>query len=127
MRRGSGMCTGKACAAIDTEERRALHYAGQFKFDHADLRPPFRPESYADAVVAADAAGFPVIVVDSGSHVWAGDGGVLDWQDEELTRMAGGDYAKAEGVQKGALDKPTKAPQHRGEKPLPDTAHLIPG
>src|SRR5258708_34777413 len=106
MRRGSGMCTGKACAAIDTEERRALHYADEFKFDHVELRPPFRPESYADAVVAADASGYPVIVVDSGSHVWAGDGGVLDWQDEELTRMAGDDYAKRERVKMAAWIKP---------------------
>src|SRR5213593_3714167 len=87
MRLASGICAGKPFAVIDTENRRALHYADQFKFEHAELRPPFRPQSYADAVVAADAANYPVIVVDSGSHVWAGDGGVLDWQDEELNRM----------------------------------------
>lgn len=87
MRLASGICGSKPFAVIDTENRRALHYADQFRFDHAELRPPFRPQAYSDAVVAADAAGYPVIVVDSGSHVWAGDGGVLDWQEDELDEM----------------------------------------
>ena len=41
---------GKRFAVIDTEARRALHYAGQFQFDHAELRPPFRPDSYVEAI-----------------------------------------------------------------------------
>jgi hypothetical protein len=48
---------------------------------------PFRPEHYTEAIVAADKAGYPVIVVDSTSHVWAGDGGCLDWHDEIVEQM----------------------------------------
>jgi len=110
---------------IDTENRRALHYADQFKFDHAELRPPFRPASYADAVVAADAAGYPVIIVDSGSHVWAGDGGVLDWQEDELERMAGDDYAKRERVKMAAWIKPKMAHKQMVQKLLQVKAHII--
>lgn len=87
MRLASGIAGDKPFAVIDTENRRALHYADQFTFDHAELRAPFRPDAYADAVMAADAAGYPVILVDSGSHVWAGDGGMLDWHDEILANM----------------------------------------
>ena len=96
MRLAAGISGSKPFAVIDTEAGRAKHYADQFKFDHAELHPPFRPAAYAEAVMAADAAGYPVIVVDSVSHVWAGDGGVLDWQEEELTRMAGDDWKKRE-------------------------------
>lgn len=84
MRLASGIAGDKRFAVIDTEAGRAKHYADQFKFDHGDLKPPFRPDAYAEAIKAADDAGYPVIVVDSVSHVWAGTGGVLDWQEDEL-------------------------------------------
>lgn len=82
-----GLAGGRKFAVIDTENGRAKHYAKHFKFDHAVMRPPFRPFAYADAVRQADEAGYPVIVVDSGSHGWAGEGGVLDWREEILEAM----------------------------------------
>jgi hypothetical protein len=120
-----GIAGDKPFAVIDTENRRALHYADAFKFDHAELKPPFRPQAYADAVLAADAAGYPVIVIDSGSHVWAGDGGVLDWQEEELERMAGSDYAKRERVKMAAWIKPKMAHKQMVQKLLQVKAHII--
>src|SRR3989304_2014365 len=92
MRLASGICGDKPFAVIDTEAGRAKHYADAFKFDHGDLKPPFRPNTYAEAIKAADEAGYPVIVVDSASHEHAGEGGLLDWHDEELNRMAGDDF-----------------------------------
>jgi len=125
MRLASGISGGKPFAVIDTENRRALHYADQFKFDHAELRPPFRPEAYSDAVLAADKAGYPVIMIDSGSHVWAGDGGVLDWQDEELDRMAGTDWKKREACKMAAWIKPKMAHKQMVQKLLQVKAHII--
>ena len=69
-------------AAIDTEARRMSHYADRFKFDVADLAPPFRPLRFAEAAEAAEKAGYAVLVIDSMTHEWAGEGGVLDWHDE---------------------------------------------
>src|SRR4051812_26489648 len=66
LRLASGIAGDKPFAFIDTENRRGLHYADQFNFHHADLRAPFRPQAYADAIQAADEAGYPVIVIDSG-------------------------------------------------------------
>lgn len=88
------MSGGKRFAVVDTENGRAKHYADHFQFDSADLGAPFRPERYAEAIQAADAAGYDVIVVDSMSHEWAGDGGILDWQEEEFQRMGGRDAVK---------------------------------
>lgn len=93
----SGIADGRPFAVIDTEARRALHYADRYKFDHGDLRPPFRPQAYVDAIAAADAAGYPVIVVDSASHEWAGEGGLLDWHDEELSAIVERKREFAEG------------------------------
>lgn len=80
-------------AFIDTEAGRGLHYApaagekpgpARFGFQYADMRPPFSPEAYMQAIAAADQAGFGAIVVDSTSHIWEGDGGVQDWHDRIL-------------------------------------------
>jgi hypothetical protein len=107
MRLASGIVgPEKKFAVIDTEARRSLHYADAFKFDICDLHPPFRPSAYADAIQAADKAGYEVIVVDSMSHEWASDGGVLDWQEEELQRMAGDNYAKREACKMAAWIRP---------------------
>lgn len=125
MRLSSGIAGGKSFAVIDTEAGRSKHYADDFKFDHADLTPPFTPDAYAEAIVAADKAGYPVIVVDSVSHVWAGDGGVLDWQEAELTRMAGDNYGKREACKMAAWIKPKLSHKHMVQKLLQVRAHLI--
>ena len=125
MRLAKGICGDKPFALIDTEAGRAKHYADQFQFDHGDLKPPFRPDSYTDAIVAADKAGYPVVVVDSMSHVWAGDGGVIDWQDEELDRMAGTDWKKREACKMAAWIKPKMAHKQMVNKLLQVRAHII--
>ena len=125
MRLASGIANGKPFAVIDTEARRALHYADQFNFDHAEIHAPFRPDNYIEAIKAADEAGYPVIVVDSMSHVWAGDGGVLDWQEDELDRMAGQDWKKRESVKMAAWIKPKMSHKKMVQSLLQVKAHLI--
>lgn len=125
MRLATGIAGDKPFCVIDTEAGRAKHYADRFHFDHGDLAPPFRPERYAEAIAAADAAGYPVIVVDSMTHEWSGDGGVLDWQEEELTRMAGDDWKKREAVKMAAWIRPKQGHKHMVAKLLQVRAHLI--
>lgn len=91
MELAAGIAGDKPFAVIDTEARRALHYADRFKFDHGDLRPPFRPRAYAEAIEAADKSGYPVIVVDSASHEHAGEGGILDMHEELLDQFCARD------------------------------------
>ncbi len=73
--------TGKI-AFIDTEARRGLHYADQFQFIHADMRPPFRPENFLAGIKAAEKSGAEVIIIDSFSHEYDGEGGIMDWATE---------------------------------------------
>src|SRR5215470_11276783 len=61
---------------IDTEARRGLHYASQFQFMHADMRPPFSPERFVEGIRAAEEAGAEVVVLDSFSHEYDGEGGI---------------------------------------------------
>lgn len=125
MRLAAGIAGDKPFAVIDTENRRALHYADQFSFDHLELDAPFRPERYVEAIQAADKAGYPVIVVDSMSHEWAGDGGILDWNEAELDRMAGDDWAKRERVKMAAWIKPKLAHKKMVQELLRVKAHVI--
>lgn len=125
MRLAAGISGDKPFAVIDTEAGRALHYADQFKFDHGDLKPPFSPQCYAEAILAADAAKYPVIVVDSTTHEWAGEGGVLEMHDAELDRMAGDDYAKRERVKMAAWIRPKMDHKRMVQRLLQVRAHLI--
>ncbi|MDE1871765.1 MAG: AAA family ATPase [Candidatus Micrarchaeota archaeon] len=120
MRLAIGIAGEKRFCVIDTEAGRAKHYADQFAFDHGDLKPPFTPDAYAEAIHAADAAGYPVIVVDSMSHEWAGDGGILDMQEAEFQRMGGRDSAKL-----ASWIKPKMAHKQMVQKLLQIRAHLI--
>src|SRR5262245_24721634 len=88
MRLASGLAGDKNFAVIDTENGRASMYADQFKFDVGELAAPFTPDAYLEAIIAAEKAGYGVILVDSMSHEWAGEGGILDMQEAELDRMA---------------------------------------
>jgi hypothetical protein len=126
MRLASGIVgQGNRFAVIDTESRRALHYADMFQFDHLELSAPFRPKEYADAIQAADKAGYKAIVVDSFSHSWSGEGGVLDWQEEELTRMAGDDWKKREACKMASWIKPKMANKQMIQRLLQVKSNLI--
>lgn len=90
-----GLAGGKPFAIIDTENGRALHYADYFpEMRHAHLRAPFNPAAYLEAISDADEQGFPVIVVDSASHEWEGEGGVLEMQEAAFKRMGSRESAR---------------------------------
>ena len=125
MELASGIAGDKPFAVIDTEAGRALHYADRFRFDHGELRPPFRPGAYAEAIAAADAANYPVIVVDSASHEHAGEGGLLDYHDEILDRMAGDDWKKREACNMRAWVEPKTEHKRFVQRLLQLRAHLI--
>jgi hypothetical protein len=124
-RLAAGICADKPFAVIDTEAGRAKHYADAFRFDHADLSPPFTPDAYAEAILAADAARYGVIIVDSMSHEWASEGGCLEMQEAELERMAGDDYRKREACRMSAWIRPKMAHKKMVQRLLQVRAHLI--
>lgn len=101
--------TGGDIYGIDTEARRMLHYADNFKFKHVDFKAPFGSLDYLAAIRQCVDAGAKVVVVDQLSYEHDGPGGMLDFQERELDRLAGDDYAKRERVKMLAWQKPKAA------------------
>lgn len=91
---------------LDTEARRALHYADLFKFRHVPFQAPYSPLDYLDAIEYCVAKGAKTIVVDSCSHEHEGPGGVLEMHARNVERLSGGDKAKAERVKMLAWSQP---------------------
>lgn len=69
---------GKRIAVIDTENHSAALYADEFEFDTLEIEPPYTIDKYLDALQAAVDAKYDVLVIDSISHAWAGEGGLLE-------------------------------------------------
>lgn len=65
-------------AFLDTEAGRGSHYAHLTNYDIMDLAPPFTPSRYLEAIEAAEEAGYDALIIDSISHEWEGEGGVLE-------------------------------------------------
>lgn len=73
---------------VDTENRSADLYAETMKagvhipeFPKIDLDPPYTTEKYIEAIKAFEDYGVDVIIIDSLSHAWAGEGGLLEQKD----------------------------------------------
>ncbi len=47
-------------------------------FDVLEINPPYTIDKYVKAIEAAQAAGYDILIADSISHAWAGEGGLLD-------------------------------------------------
>lgn len=103
---------------VDTEQGSSDLYDRLCEFDVIDLKPPFTPERYIEAIDAAEAAGADAIIIDSISHEWNGKGGCLELVDE-IAR------AKFKGNTWSAWSELT--PRHRAfiDRMLRSSAHII--
>lgn len=105
----------------DTENKSALYYRGRGmatpdgdvrigKFTHIPFDPPYDPRYYSAMIEQATAAGLVVLVIDSVTHEWTGDGGCLD-----LQRKVGGraqDWAFVSPLHTKFIDDIRFAPLH---------------
>ena len=71
----------------NTERSRGVYYADQFDYDIVDLEKPFNPEKYIEFIEFAVEEGYDILILDSTSPEWEGEGGCL-----ELHTLAGGKY-----------------------------------
>ncbi|PZQ21148.1 MAG: hypothetical protein DI569_12850 [Sphingopyxis macrogoltabida] len=90
---------------LDAENRRGSLYAEALReadpptderFLIGDLYAPFSPQRYIDSILAFQEAGVEVLVIDSGSHEWEGQGGCEDIANAGNPRMPNWKLAKAE-------------------------------
>lgn len=82
----------------DTDNSRARLYADAFDFMHLDLHEPFRPMLFERAALAAQEQKADVLVIDNFAAEWNGPGGILEWHEEELNRMAGDNFQRRESL-----------------------------
>lgn len=76
----SGM--GGPIAMIDTEQGSGELYADLCDYDVCTLTAPFTPHKYIQAIRKAESSGYSVLIIDSLSHAWAGEGGLLEEVDK---------------------------------------------
>lgn len=109
-------------ALIDTEHERGRFYAerqdlstGQFLY--APLMPPYSPDKYIEYVKeAAKAVGETgVVIIDSFSHAWDNEGGVLDIKSQIAQRQGKNDYSawdEAGKIQNNLINAILSVPCH---------------
>jgi hypothetical protein len=81
---------GGRVAVLDTERGSASLYADLLEFDTLDLDPPYTPERFAEAIEAAESAGYDTLILDSITHEWSGVGGCLELVDGIARSRYGG-------------------------------------
>lgn len=78
---------GKRVRFIDTERGSASKYANRFDFDVYELTAPYTAARYLEAIRQGGSdPETGVLVVDSLSHAWAGEGGSLEKADAEKAK-----------------------------------------
>jgi hypothetical protein len=107
---------GGKCVVIDTEEGSSDLYDHLHEFDVIDLRPPFSPEAYIEAINAAEQAGYEIIIVDSVTHCWSGPGGCLEILEDVAKAQFRGNTWSAFSVitprWRAFVDKLLRSPAH---------------
>ena len=107
---------GGRTVVIDTEEGSSDLYDHLHEFDVIDLRPPFSPEAYIEAITAAEAAGYEVIIIDSVTHCWSGPGGCLEILEDVAKAQFRGNTWSAFSVitprWRAFVDKILRSPAH---------------
>lgn len=86
------LAEGGTIAVIDTENGSASLYADRYGFDVLNLAPPYTSARYIEALEAAIEAGYTAIVIDSLSHQWMGEGGILSRKEALDARPGSNSY-----------------------------------
>lgn len=74
-----GLCNSwEEVGIICTENGSANLYAHLGDYNVLELEPPFTPNKYINGILAAEEAGIKCLVIDSATHAWAGQGGLLE-------------------------------------------------
>lgn len=74
-----GLCNSwDKIVVIDSESNSAHLYSDFGNYSVVSIAKPFSPEKYAQALELCESQGFEVIIIDSISHEWEGQGGILD-------------------------------------------------
>lgn len=77
---------GGKIGLIDTEHGSGDLYAHLGEYDVIAIEAPYTTQKYVQAISTFEQAGYSTIIIDSLTHAWAGDGGLLDKQGKMADR-----------------------------------------
>jgi len=122
-----GLAKGGTVAMINAEGAKGHQYSDKFDYLAADLEAPFRPERYTEALKAALALEPrpAVVIIDSVSHMHDGPGGILEYHEDELDRLAGSDEKRRQRSTWSAWVKPKAAENEFIYQMLSADCHLV--
>lgn len=80
----SGMTDWNKIALIDSENGSGELYSDLGEYNVLPLTAPFTPEKYTEAIKVCEEAGMEVIIIDSVTHEWDGEGGLLEVHSKML-------------------------------------------
>lgn len=83
---------GGKIGLIDTENGSGDLYANLGNYDIIQVQAPYTINKYREAVKAFEDAGYSTIILDSLSHAWAAEGGLLDKQGKITDAGKGNSY-----------------------------------
>ncbi|MFV0422222.1 ATP-binding protein [Oleidesulfovibrio sp.] len=106
---------GGSIAMIDTERGSGELYSHLCAYDACQVEPPYTPQKYIEAIRFAERAGYTTIIIDSLTHAWAGQGGLLEEVDKRKGR--GNDFTAWRDI----------TPQHNAlvDAMLQSSCHII--
>ena len=90
---------GGKTALVDTENASASLYADRFDFDSLNIDPPYTVAKYVEAIKGAVKLGYDNLVIDSLTHAWAGDGGLLS-KKEAMDSRGGNSFTNWSSITK---------------------------
>jgi AAA domain len=111
------LADGGKIAVIDTERDSAKLYADRFDFDTLSMSAPYHPDRLVEVLKAAEDEGYAVVVIDSLTHFYNGQGGLL-----EIVDLAG---AKANGNGFAGWKVATPIQQRMVDTMLSFNGHII--
>lgn len=83
---------GGKIAMIDTENGSGNVYSDLCDYDICNLSAPYYPQKYIQCIHEAEKAGYEIIIIDSISHEWNGEGGCLDLHTRETASGKGNSF-----------------------------------
>lgn len=111
-----GMSPDKKFVVIDTERRSADLYAHLANFDVLSLDKPYTPEKYIAAIHYCEEMDYDVIIIDSLTHAWAGEGGALEMHDKitqaSTSKNSYMAWGKITPLQNRLIDSMLQSPSH---------------
>ncbi|SNQ43834.1 AAA family ATPase [Cellulophaga lytica] len=90
-------------AVIDTENSSASLYSDLGNFNVLELKAPYSPERYIEAIEVCEKSNMEVIIIDSITHEWNGTGGCLEIHNKLGGRFQ--DWARVSPMHQSFIDK----------------------